>query len=111
MATLKHAQSSARSSGEEQKTYLRFHTWFDESKAFLGDFRPPPGLTHHAEGIFCGKLFGVAIVNSDGTSSRPAMWRQAWSGKNLGRFLQRKIVLQIKPPTLDVRPALDEKRR
>lgn len=40
--------------------------WFDESKAFLPDFRHR-ALRHHAEGIFsCERLFGVAITNSEG---------------------------------------------
>lgn len=38
----------------------------DESKAFLADFRHR-ALRHHAESIFLAeKLFGVAIVNSEG---------------------------------------------
>ncbi len=63
---LKHAQSSARKFGGSAEDYLPIHNWLDESKAFLGDFRHR-ALRHHAEGIFLAeKLFGVAIVNSDG---------------------------------------------
>ena len=63
---LKHAQSSAMKFGGRAEDYLQIHNWFDESKAFLGDFRHR-ALRHHAEGIFLAeKLFGVAIVNSDG---------------------------------------------
>ena len=63
---LKHAQSSARRFGGRAEDYLPIHNWFDESKAFVGDFRHR-ALRHHAEGVFLAeKLFGVAIVNSDG---------------------------------------------
>src|SRR5260370_9155760 len=63
---LKHAQSSARKFGGRAEDYPPIHNWFDESKAFLADFRHR-ALRHHAEGIFLAeKLFGVAIVNSDG---------------------------------------------
>ena len=48
---LKHAQSSARKFGGRAEDYLPIHNWFDESKAFLGDFRHR-ALRHHAEGIF-----------------------------------------------------------
>jgi hypothetical protein len=62
---LKHAESSARKFGGKAPDYLPIHNWFDESKAFLADFRHR-SLRHHAEGIFLAeKLFGVAIVNSD----------------------------------------------
>ena len=63
---LKHAESSARKFGGKPEDYLPIHNWFDESKAFIADFRHR-ALRHHAEGIFLAeKLFGVAIVNSDG---------------------------------------------
>jgi hypothetical protein len=63
---LKHAQSSARKFGGRAEDYLPIHNWFDESKAFLADFRHR-ALRHHTEGIFLAeKLFGVAILNSDG---------------------------------------------
>jgi len=57
---LKHAQNSARKFGGKPEDYLPIHSWFDESKAFLADFRHR-ALRHHAEGIFLAeKLFGVA---------------------------------------------------
>src|SRR5271165_5482278 len=63
---LKHAQNSARKFGGKPEDYLPIHSWFDESKAFLADFRHR-ALRHHAEGIFLAeRLFGHAIVNSDG---------------------------------------------
>ena len=48
---LKHAQNSARKFGGKPEDYLPIHNWFDESKAFVADFRHR-ALRHHAEGIF-----------------------------------------------------------
>ena len=63
---LKHAESSARKFGGKVEDHLPIHDWFDESKAFLPDFRHR-ALRHHAEGVFlCERIFGVAITNSDG---------------------------------------------
>lgn len=36
---LRHAESSARKFGGTAEDYLPIHNWFDESKAFLPDFR------------------------------------------------------------------------
>jgi hypothetical protein len=36
---LKHAQNSARKFGGKPEDYLPIHNCFDESKAFLADFR------------------------------------------------------------------------
>jgi hypothetical protein len=64
---LQHARSSARKFGGKIDDYLPIHNWFDESKAFLPDFRHR-ALRHHAEGIFlCEHIFGAAITNSEGT--------------------------------------------
>jgi hypothetical protein len=64
---LQHAKSSARKFGGRLEDYLAIHSWFDESKAFLPDFRHR-ALRHHAEGIFlCERIFGLAITNSEGT--------------------------------------------
>ena len=63
---LHHAQSSARKHGGKPEDYLAIHSWFDESKQMMADFRHR-ALRHHAEGIFmCEKIFGVAITNSAG---------------------------------------------
>lgn len=63
---LQHAESSARKFGGRAEDYLPIHNWFDESKAFFPDFRHR-ALRHHSEGIFlCERIFGVAIVNSEG---------------------------------------------
>jgi hypothetical protein len=68
-----HALSSCRRWGGAVEDYLSLHRWFDESKAFLGDFRHR-ALRHHAEGIFlCERLFGVTLVNADGRSI-PVRW-------------------------------------
>jgi hypothetical protein len=62
----KHAENTATKFGGKAEDYLPIHNWFDESKAFFPDFRHR-ALRHHAEGIFLAeKLFGVALVNSDG---------------------------------------------
>lgn len=59
-----HAVRSAEIFGGIPEDYLDIHNWFDESKAFLPDFRHR-ALRHHAEGVFmCEKLFGVTIENS-----------------------------------------------
>lgn len=61
-----HALSSVKKWGGTAEDYLAIHDWFDESKAFLPDFRHR-ALRHHAEGIFlCEKLFGATLTNSDG---------------------------------------------
>jgi hypothetical protein len=63
---VKHAESSARKFGGKPEDYLPIHNWFDESKAFLADFRHR-ALRHHSEGIFlCERIFGTTITNSDG---------------------------------------------
>lgn len=46
-----HALSSVKQWGGQVDDYLPIHNWFDESKAFIGDFRHR-ALRHHAEGIF-----------------------------------------------------------
>jgi hypothetical protein len=61
-----HAQSSARKYGGQPEDYLAIHTWFDESKSMMADFRHR-ALRHHAEGIFLAeRIFGVTITTSTG---------------------------------------------
>ena len=61
-----HARSSAKKYGGRPEDYQAIHDWFDESKAFLPDFRHR-ALRHHAEGIFLSeKIFGTTLTNSDG---------------------------------------------
>lgn len=68
-----HAVSSARRWGGRPEDYQPIHDWFDESKAFLPDFRHR-ALRHHAEGIFlCERVFGTTVTNSDGRAV-PVRW-------------------------------------
>jgi len=61
-----HALSSVKKYGGKYTDYIDIHSWFDESKAFMADFRHR-ALRHHAEGIFmCEKFFGKTIKNSSG---------------------------------------------
>ncbi|MEO1404295.1 MAG: hypothetical protein AAFV72_24005 [Cyanobacteria bacterium J06635_1] len=61
-----HAVRSAELFGGVAEDYIEIHNWFDESKAFLPDFRHR-ALRHHAEGIFlCERIFGATIENSLG---------------------------------------------
>jgi hypothetical protein len=95
---LKHAQSSARKFGGQPQDYLPIHNWFDESKAFLGDFRHR-GLRHHAEGIFlCERIFGAAITNSDGKQVPVRYIGEQHVKEDLGRIPTAADWLsQIKP--------------
>jgi hypothetical protein len=59
-----HAVSSSRKWGGTPEDYIEIHSWFDETKAFLPDFRHR-ALRHHAEGIFlCERIFGYTITLS-----------------------------------------------
>ena len=61
-----HSVSSVKKHGGKTEDYQFIHDWFDESKAFMPNFRHR-ALRHHAEGIFmCERLFGHTITNSDG---------------------------------------------
>jgi hypothetical protein len=61
-----HALSSVQRWGGQVEDYQPIHDWFDESKAFIADFRHR-ALRHHAEGIFlCEQIFGTTLTNSDG---------------------------------------------
>ena len=106
---LKHAQSSARKFGGRAEDYLPIHNWFDESKAFLGDFRHH-ALRHHAEGIFLAqKLFGVAIVNSDGKQVPVRYVGEQHVREDLGRIpTAQDWLLQITPQRWMYGRRLDE---
>ena len=106
---LKHAQSSARKFGGRAEDYLPIHNWFDESKAFLSDFRHR-ALRHHAEGIFLlEKLFGVAIVNSDGKQVPVRYVGEQHVKEDLGRIPTAQDWLsQIKPQRWMYGQRLDE---
>jgi len=61
-----HAVRSAKLFGGRPEDYLPVHNWFDESKAFMPDFRHR-ALRHHSEGIFlCERLLGSTLKNSAG---------------------------------------------
>ena len=61
-----HALSSVQRWGGTVEDYQPIHDWFDESKAFVADFRHR-ALRHHAEGIFlCERIFGTTLTNADG---------------------------------------------
>lgn len=61
-----HAQSSVRLWGGRPEDYQPIHDWLDATKECFADFRHR-ALRHHAQGIFeAERVFGAAIVNSDG---------------------------------------------
>jgi len=95
---LQHAQSSARKFGGKPEDYIEIHNWFDESKAFLADFRHR-GLRHHSEGIFqAERIFGVALVNSDGKQVPVRYIGEQHVKEDLGRIPTAQDWLsQIKP--------------
>ncbi len=62
---MEHAKSSARKWGGEPHEYLKYHEWFDETKAWIGHSKHRM-FRHHSEGIFeMESIFGVSFVNSD----------------------------------------------
>ena len=68
MTPYKHAQSSARKWGGCPADYVALHDWFDETKAFTGDWTHR-ALRHHSAGIqWAVERFGHAIVNSKGVA-------------------------------------------
>ena len=95
---LTHAENSARKFRGKAEDYLAIHNWFDESKAFLADFRHR-ALRHHAEGIFMAeRLFGIAIVNSDGNQVPVRYIGEQHVKEDLGRIpTAQDWLLQIKP--------------
>jgi len=61
-----HALSSIRKWGGTADDYIAIHSWFDESKMILADFRHR-ALRHHAEGIFMAeRVFGTTLTISTG---------------------------------------------
>jgi hypothetical protein len=106
---IKHAESSARKFGGKAEDYLAIHNWFDESKAFLSDFRHR-ALRHHAEGIFlCEKVFGTAITNSDGNPVPVRYVGEQHVKEDLGRIpTAQDWLMQIKPQRWMYGQRLDE---
>ena len=63
---MEHAKSSARKWGGEPQEYLKYHEWFDETKAWIGHSKHRM-FRHHSEGIFqLEQIFGISFVNSVG---------------------------------------------
>jgi len=61
-----HAKSSAKKFGGKFEDYLHIHSWFDETKAWIGHSYHR-AFRHHSEGVFeCEKVFGPSFVNSEG---------------------------------------------
>ncbi len=61
-----HALSSVRRYGGLVEDYIGLHSWFDQSKMLIADFRHR-ALRHHAEGIFLAEtLFGTTLTLSSG---------------------------------------------
>jgi hypothetical protein len=56
-----HALASVKKWGGVAEDYQPIHDWFDESKAFLADYRHR-ALRHHAEGIFLAERIPVRWV-------------------------------------------------
>ena len=68
-----HSLSSVKLWDGKVEDYLPIHHWFDESKAFMADFRHR-ALRHHAEGCFmCERIFGPTVTLSTGKTI-PTRW-------------------------------------
>ena len=81
-----HAISSVRRHGGKVEDYLALHRWFDASKEFMCDFRHR-ALRHHSQGIFeCERVFGTAIVNSDGRHVPTRILGEQHVSEDLGRI-------------------------
>lgn len=64
MTPYKHAQSSAAKWGGDPMDYIEIHDWFDETKAFTGDWTHR-ALRHHSAGVqWAIERFGHYILNS-----------------------------------------------
>ena len=67
MTPLDHAISSTKRFGGKIGDYIEIHDWFDETKAYTGNFGHRM-LRHHAAGIqWACEKFGHTIINSEGT--------------------------------------------
>jgi len=66
MTPWKHAESTAAKWGGLPQDYIGIHDWFDETKAFTGDWTHR-ALRHHSAGVeWCISEFGHAVKNSLG---------------------------------------------
>jgi hypothetical protein len=65
MTPWKHAESSAARWGGRPADYIAIHNFFDETKAFTGDWTHRV-LRHHSAGVqWAIEKFGHVIVNAD----------------------------------------------
>jgi uncharacterized protein DUF6915 len=81
-----HAVSSVRQWGGTVDDYLALHSWFDQSKQIIADFRHR-ALRHHAEGIFMLET----LFNTTRTLSTGRIIPTRWIGEqhvqeDLGRI-------------------------
>ena len=61
-----HAQSSAKKFGGQPEEYMKFHEWFDQTKASMADVRHR-AILHTSFGIYlCQQVFGFTFTNSEG---------------------------------------------
>ncbi len=61
MTPWKHAESSSAKFGGAPQDYMQIHDWFDETKAFTGDWTHR-ALRHHSAGIqWACEKFGPVI--------------------------------------------------
>ena len=66
MTPYKHAQSSQAKWGGTPEDYIQLHDWFDETKAYTGDWTHR-ALRHHSAGVqWAIEKFGHTITNSRG---------------------------------------------
>jgi hypothetical protein len=66
MTPYKHAESTVAKYGGAPEDYILIHDWFDETKAFTGNWTHR-ALRHHSAGIqWAIEKFGHAIKNSKG---------------------------------------------
>ena len=62
MTPVKHAQSSAKKFGGDWKSYIDIHNWFDNTKAYTGDWTHR-ALRHHSAGVeWCVRTFGDTLT-------------------------------------------------
>ncbi len=68
-----HSLSSVRKWGGTPEDYLALHSWFDQSKSVLADFRHR-ALRHHAEGIFMAEHFFGPVLTLTSGRIIPVRW-------------------------------------
>lgn len=80
-----HAVSSAIAHGGVPSDYLEIHSWFDQSKRYIANFRHR-ALRHHTEGIFeCERVFGVTIQLSTCKRCGEPESQHPWLGGDASR--------------------------